>query len=186
MVQQEFQQGKQSQCQSSLGKIMRIWTDEQINKQSEVMKSLWLKSDGTKHSSLKMRSKPNCPDCGESDISKFYVDPKGRRTNARCKKCHKNNCSKRWHSKTQIEKQASRVHSMYGITPEQYFALYDLQKGKCAICLTEPTTKRGLHVDHCHTTKQVRGLLCHGCNVALGSFGDNVSLLEKAILYLKG
>lgn len=164
---------------------MRIWTEDQTKKQSEIMKSLWIKPDGTKYSGLKMRRQPNCPDCGESNIAKFYVDPKGRRTNARCKECHKNNCKKRWHSKTKTEKQATRVHSMYGITPQQYLALYDLQQGKCAICTKEPTTQRGLHVDHCHTTKEVRGLLCHGCNVALGSFKDDVSLLEKAISYLR-
>ena len=150
------------------------------------MSSLWVKPDGTKYSLLAMRKKPNCPDCGENDLSKFYCDSKGRRTNARCKECHKAQCKQRWNSKSKVEKQASRVHSMYGITPEQYLALYDLQQGKCAICKEEPTTKRGLHVDHCHTTTQVRGLLCHGCNVALGSFRDNISLLEKAISYLKG
>lgn len=164
---------------------MRIWTDTQIYNQSKIMSSLWVKPDGTKYSSLDMRKQPNCIDCGENDLSKFYLDTKGRRTNARCKECHKAKCKERWHSKSRVEKQASRVHSMYGITPEQYLALYDLQQGKCAICMKEPTTQRGLHVDHCHATQEVRGLLCHGCNVALGSLKDDVSLLEKAISYLR-
>jgi hypothetical protein len=163
---------------------MRIWTDEQINAQSETMKSLWVKPDGTRYSGLKMRRRPDCPDCGESDISKFYVDPKGRRTNARCKECHKRNCKIRWHSKTTAEKQASRMHSMYGITPEEYIAMHDLQQGKCAICKEQPTTQRGLHVDHCHKTNKVRGLLCHGCNTGLGSFRENPHYFRNAIEYL--
>lgn len=149
-----------------------------------MMKSLWFDQDGEKLPLLKERRTPNCPKCGANDISKFYTDDKGRRTNAHCKECHKVNSRNRWHSKTRAEKQATRVHAMYGITPEEYLSMYEMQEGKCKICEEKPQTKRGLHVDHCHKTNRVRGLLCHGCNVGLGSFRDNAEVMAKAIEYI--
>lgn len=38
----------------------------------------------------------------------------------------------------------------------------------------------------CGVEKGVRGLLCHHCNVALGSLNDDPVLLQKAVLYLNG
>ena len=132
-----------------------------------------------------LHTKP-CPDCGVNSRALFYLDSTGRKTNARCKPCHKKHMNEYWHSKSPVEKQASRVKSMYGITADEYIEMHKSQKGKCAICNEVPTTKRGLHVDHCHETGTVRGLLCHSCNTALGSFCDDVRMLQKAITYLGG
>jgi hypothetical protein len=63
--------------------------------------------------------------------------------------------------------------------------LYAEQQGKCKICGLEPKTARGLHVDHCHSTSKVRGLLCHGCNVSIGSMKEDPEILSKAIEYLR-
>lgn len=54
----------------------------------------------------------------------------------------------------------------YGITATQFDALVAAQGGCCAICKEQP--KRGLVVDHSHTEKHVRGLLCDTCNRGLG------------------
>ena len=45
--------------------------------------------------------------------------------------------------------------------------------------------KTGFVLDHCHTSKEFRGWLCHLCNTGLGCFKDNVETLENAIIYLK-
>jgi hypothetical protein len=126
-----------------------------------------------------------CPQCGENDRTKFYVNKRGYKSNKLCRECHKKQCMVRWHARTPVEKQATRVKAMYGLEPEQYKEMHKVQQGKCAICNEEPKTKRGLHVDHDHETGKVRGLLCHGCNVALGSFKEDVTLLNKAIEYLR-
>ena len=126
-----------------------------------------------------------CSQCGETDRTKFYVNKKGYKTTSMCRECHKKQCMVRWHARTPVEKQATRVKAMYGLEPEQYKEMHKAQQGKCAICNEEPKTKRGLHVDHDHETGKVRGLLCHGCNVALGSFKESVTLLNKAVEYLR-
>ena len=80
-----------------------------------------------------------------------------------------------WYEKKRIEK--------YGITVEQYQDLLDSQDGKCAVCKSEFTHTP--HIDHCHSTGVVRGLLCPTCNTGLGKFRDNVDVLLSAISYLK-
>ncbi len=51
---------------------------------------------------------------------------------------------------------------------------------ECVICGSEEK----LVVDHCHTTNQIRGMLCNHCNRGLGHFRDNPELLEFARIYL--
>lgn len=71
----------------------------------------------------------------------------------------------------------------YGITVEQYREMHDKQAGACAIC---GTAAKVLHIDHCHSTGQVRGLLCQMCNTGLGQFQDNVQRMLAAVAYLQG
>ncbi len=162
-----------------------MWTEEQRKAASERAKVRWSKP-GAKEQAAKARARPpSCPTCGETDISKFYVGPEGYRTNKKCRECHKKECNQRWHSRSQIDKWASRCHK-YGVTKEFVLELYAKQNGKCAICGNPSQTKRFLHVDHCHKTGAVRGLLCHGCNVGIGALRDDPDIISKALHYLKG
>jgi hypothetical protein len=73
----------------------------------------------------------------------------------------------------------------YGLTPEDYRNMFESQKGKCACCGTDASEfRRGLHVDHDHSTGQVRALLCTKCNPGIGYFDDSTERLEMAIKYL--
>ena len=55
----------------------------------------------------------------------------------------------------------------------------------CAICgLHSDEFKQRLSVDHDHSSKEVRGLLCQNCNLVVGHAKDNVWILERAIKYL--
>jgi hypothetical protein len=70
-------------------------------------------------------------------------------------------------------------------TWEDYDRLWDSQGGLCAICKGELVwDSKGTHVDHCHKGTGVRGLLCNTCNMGLGMFRDDVSLLANALKYL--
>ena len=74
-----------------------------------------------------------------------------------------------------------------GVPRGTYAKMLAAQEGKCAICCTTDPgarTKR-FHVDHCHVTNQLRGLLCHHCNIGLGSFRDKSDLLIDAAKYLR-
>ena len=78
----------------------------------------------------------------------------------------------------------SNLSQLYGMTVEDYARLHKWQGGVCAICGEKQTgTRKKLHVDHCHTTGQVRGLLCHGCNIGVGNL-DTPELLDRAKEYV--
>lgn len=57
---------------------------------------------------------------------------------------------------------------LYNLTEEEYISLATKQNEKCAICTN--TFIKTPHVDHCHTTGKVRGLLCQSCNTTLGKY----------------
>lgn len=73
-----------------------------------------------------------------------------------------------------------RFQRRYGISLADKQELIEKQAGLCAICVTEGATE----LDHCHATGVIRGVLCKGCNTALGGFKDNPAFLAKAIEYL--
>ena len=82
----------------------------------------------------------------------------------------------------------------YGLSIEQYDALYTAQGGLCAVCgvYKDPWQPTGganrakfLVVDHDHSTGRIRGLLCTQCNVAIGQTHDNPSILRAAAAYLE-
>lgn len=73
----------------------------------------------------------------------------------------------------------------YGITQQQYDTMLAQQDGACAICRGEHVGPgERLHIDHDHTTGEVRGLLCSKCNTLLGLADDNADRLAAAITYL--
>lgn len=86
--------------------------------------------------------------------------------------------SRTWRTKQDVRDR--NLFARYGITRDRYNAILAAQAGGCAIC---GGTDR-LHVDHCHTTKKVRGILCFGCNTAIGHMKDEASRLRLAALYL--
>jgi hypothetical protein len=89
---------------------------------------------------------------------------------------------------------AARIKREYGITIEQYEALFAAQEGRCWICQRRPGKMR-LAVDHDHTCcaktptcgKCVRGLLCKVCNQTLIGRGarERLDILLRAVHYLQ-
>ncbi|CAL9621790.1 hypothetical protein SUDANB145_05856 [Streptomyces sp. enrichment culture] len=70
----------------------------------------------------------------------------------------------------------------YGLTPAESDGLIAEQQGVCCICLAAPAE----HVDHCHETGRVRGVLCFSCNAALGQFKDRPDAIRRAAAYVEG
>lgn len=78
---------------------------------------------------------------------------------------------------------------VYGITYRQYHTMLAEQNSRCKICdgsgfLMKDCHKLLLVVDHCHKGGQVRGLLCHNCNRALGLLKDDPEIINKAAAYV--
>ncbi|MGN5375855.1 endonuclease VII domain-containing protein [Sphingomonas hankookensis] len=72
----------------------------------------------------------------------------------------------------------------YGITLERYETMLSAQNGCCAICKGGKNGRGKFHVDHCHSSGAIRGLLCAKCNLLLGHANDDAELLRTAAKYL--
>lgn len=74
----------------------------------------------------------------------------------------------------------------YGITVERKEEMYTEQNGICLVC-NQPLKAvhdRDTCVDHCHTTKRVRGLIHWYCNILVGVFEKKPVLLEQVRDYV--
>jgi len=73
------------------------------------------------------------------------------------------------------------------MTKREKNELYDIllrrQGGVCAICGCVPGNKK-FAIDHDHKTDKIRGLLCFGCNVAVGFLRDDLELMFCAAEYV--
>ena len=89
-----------------------------------------------------------------------------------------------WDAKNRNKIKGYNLKRNYGITEADYQSMLEKQHGTCAICTKTCSTGRRLCVDHCHTTGEVRGLLCKRCNTAIALLGDSVEGVSKAASYL--
>lgn len=75
----------------------------------------------------------------------------------------------------------------YGLTVQGYAYLGELQGWACAICgmkFNDASRASWAHVDHCHKSGKTRGLLCNGCNRALGFIQDRPDVALSMANYL--
>ena len=140
-----------------------------------------------------------CTVCAEGKThEQFHKHPNGLHgLQSQCKACASAKSKKRWHGFTPEQKRDHGRRNMlkhnYGITVEQYEAIFEAQGGLCAIC-REPEPRRAkstatdrmaMPVDHDHASGEVRGLLCSNCNITLGLMKDDPDRLEAAANYLR-
>lgn len=75
----------------------------------------------------------------------------------------------------------------YGLTREEFEGLLLSQGHRCANpgCRTpDPGDNGDWHVDHDHVTGEVRGILCHHCNTAIGLLEDSQERAAGLAKYL--
>lgn len=132
-----------------------------------------------------------CKVCGISkSLQEFGKSKRGEKFwyGRQCKFCRNKEYMEIYYQNHEERKKLLRqkVRKLYyGITEEDFQQMLLDQNYKCAICNADSPGGRGnWHVDHCHDTGKVRGLLCHCCNTGLGLFKDNEDLLLKARNYL--
>jgi hypothetical protein len=132
-----------------------------------------------------------CSICGvEKPVSAYYKNRgRSRGISCFCIECKK----KRDREFIQTEKHHDQMlRRRYGITLQDYNTMLAKQGGGCAICGAISSGRKTklhevaqrFHVDHNHATGQIRGLLCHQCNVICGFAKDDVTRLRSAITYL--
>jgi hypothetical protein len=88
--------------------------------------------------------------------------------------------NKKYHA-AHKEDRRIRLLNDHGLTEEPVVT-------SCNICGTKDFSRSNggkFHIDHDHKTGQVRGFLCHCCNLLLGYAKDNIEILAIAIEYLK-
>jgi hypothetical protein len=89
-------------------------------------------------------------------------------------------------SNAQKAKTLRRRLSKYGLSVSEYDAMRATANYCCQICKKhESELPNSLVVDHHRDSGFPRGLLCIGCNSALGIFKDDTNVLLAAVEYLK-
>lgn len=108
----------------------------------------------------------------------------------RCKDCHNTYVREVWYKKNaKIQKAASaewKARNQAKVLATRYKCEVDiiqslLDYGRCQIC----DSVDNLHIDHCHDSGKIRGILCRGCNHGLGNFSDSRDKLLNAARYLE-
>lgn len=116
------------------------------------------------------RVKKRCSACGRTKSIKSF----GR--SSASKDGHSHYCrpcmNKRW--------KRYRREKKYGLDQDDYRNLLNAQSRRCAAC----AASESLVVDHDHVTGEVRGLLCHSCNKALGFLRDDPVRIRSLLSYL--
>lgn len=129
-----------------------------------------------------------CSTCGVTlDISFFNKSPAHKDGyHGVCKPC-KNAARRGKRTETPEQNRDYNLKSKYGLYQCDVDEILEFQKHCCAVCdVHETEAEMGkLFVDHCHDTGEVRGMLCHHCNIMLGSARDVVSTLQAGINYLQ-
>lgn len=128
-----------------------------------------------------------CTGCRE-EKSEFGMrkDTKTPSVRSICRRC----LALRTTAKNQIDEDVhfywwARQLAKYGLTPKTWNALFESQGRRCAICRIEENGAKRFHVDHCHDTGVVRGILCTKCNIGIGALRDDSDLVMRAFLYLE-
>jgi hypothetical protein len=130
-----------------------------------------------------------CNRCGmKKDLKNFYKSSKNIvGLSWECRDClRKRKIDSEGHYKTNKRKAFLAYRKrIFGLSEQDLSDLFISQRGACKICRVAFIID-DYHIDHCHKSGKVRGLLCRRCNTGIGFFDDDTTLLESAIKYLKG
>lgn len=126
-----------------------------------------------------------CVTCSEKkERSEFYKHKSTKdRLRSECKICWNGLSLKYYHDNRPTRRIKARDYHYrkhYGISSEEFDEQCKAQNFLCAIC----EEAGPLVQDHCHTTHRRRSLLCARCNQGLGSFREDTTILQKAIVYI--
>ena len=163
--------GKQSQCKDCFAERARL---KRVGRPCEGCK---LPMDPAVR-----KSKKRCDSC----MAKCTVcNSADRLLNQRiCAQCQKESDTVRKSSdEFKFAQRITKIASKYKVRRELAASL--AVSTQCEACDRFFIRKGDQHVDHCHATGHVRGILCFNCNAALGHLKDDLTRIEKLMDYLK-
>jgi hypothetical protein len=139
---------------------------------------------------------PVCTKCiFDKPIEEFHRNTsKASGHQSQCKKCVGEYCKVyQAQPENRAKARSNKRKSLYGISDTEYLALLEDQDFSCAACGVEfvvdgdgyPIDKF-VHLDHCHDTGTIRGILCNGCNLALGHLKDDPVRVMALLEYITG
>lgn len=126
-----------------------------------------------------------CRQCRNADRTAYAVRERERRANDPEFRDRRRSYERSYRARTERRLRSLHYKRTYQVSVEEYDRLFAEQGGCCAICKGKPSRTKHLHVDHCHETGRVRGLLCDSCNLGLGSFKEDPERVTKAADYLR-
>jgi hypothetical protein len=155
-----------------------------------------------------------CSKCGNDlPLSAFYQRTGAKSHHSACKVCERE-MAKDWYERNK-DKATSKVKEWrqqnsdavkqyridnrqkhyrqelvrkYGVEATWFDEQIRQQGDSCVCCKREfqwGDKQTSPHVDHCHETKAVRGILCNRCNTVLGLCKDDDKLLSSLARYLR-
>lgn len=129
-----------------------------------------------------------CKGCERSMTKDWYERNKDKATeNVRNWRNKNKSYIKQYREENRQKHYKQEVVRKYGVHTEWFDEQIEIQGNSCKCC------KRGFrwgdkqttpHVDHCHESNEVRGILCNRCNTVLGLCNDDVGLLSELARYL--
>ena len=137
--------------------------------------------------------RPECKACTAARRQRWYAANRKREI-ARVKQWQQTNAERLNAYRRQLNASPERKRKMrdlhyrskYGISADDVDAMLEAQGGGCAICGERPERLASLHVDHCHDSGRIRGLLCLNCNQGIGKLGEDPERLRRAADYFAG
>lgn len=141
---------------------------------------------GSVCSGIEAAASKACAKCGvEKPLADFHKQPGGPMgRHSYCKACASVYYRGRKRVTAPEKRRDLNFKERYGLSAEDVIHKIKEQGGKCAICGKELVDSSRPCVDHDHDSKQVRGILCHACNIALHHIED-VEYRTKALDYLR-
>jgi hypothetical protein len=109
-----------------------------------------------------------------------------------CKDCHNRYSREVWYPKNNEKQKNSSAKWKENNKAKVLSTRYKIpqieveevlsRSDRCEVC----GKSDNLHFDHCHKSSKARGILCSGCNTALGKLGDTYEeVLDKTTKFLE-
>jgi hypothetical protein len=138
-----------------------------------------------------------CNTCGSEKELELFAKGKAYKDGYRniCKRCHTDYMLNYYEQKNDKRDAKNKMNTKYvapwkrhHLTEKEYNSLLNMFNGRCHVCREEEATS----IDHDHTCcpqnrscgKCVRGILCRGCNTALGSLKENNNTISNLLKYI--